>query len=67
MHRLGSELGRLRVIPVLLVPRDHPRGEAVEMYIRREDAERIIEEVRGGDPDLARSLRIEERSWRRAE
>jgi hypothetical protein len=27
----------------------------------REDAERLIEEVRGDDPELASSLRIEER------
>jgi len=29
--------------------------------IRREDAERFIEEVRGDDPEVAASLRIEER------
>jgi hypothetical protein len=29
--------------------------------IRREDAERFIEEVRGDDPELAAKLRIEER------
>jgi hypothetical protein len=38
-----------------------PLGEAVETFIRREDAERFIEEVRGDDPDLASYLRIEER------
>jgi hypothetical protein len=27
---------------------DHPLGDAVETFIRREDAERCIEEVRGG-------------------
>ena len=31
------------------------------MFIRREDAERFIEEVRGDDPELAEKLRIEER------
>jgi hypothetical protein len=41
---------------------DFPLGDAVDTFIRREDAERIIEEVRGDDPDLARSLRIEERN-----
>ncbi len=39
----------------------HPLGEAVETFIRREDAERFIEEVRGDDPDLASYLRVEER------
>ena len=38
-----------------------PLGDAVETLIRREDAERFIEEVRGDDPELARHLRIEER------
>jgi hypothetical protein len=40
---------------------DHPLGDAVETFVRREDAERFIEEVRGDDPDLACYLRIEER------
>jgi hypothetical protein len=40
---------------------DHPLGDAVETFIRREDAERLIEEVRGDDPELASYLRIEER------
>ena len=31
------------------------------MFIRREDAEQFIEEVRGDDPELAAKLRIEER------
>jgi hypothetical protein len=31
------------------------------MIVRREDAERFIEEVRGREPGLARYLRIEER------
>jgi hypothetical protein len=38
-----------------------PLGDAIEVYVRREDAERFIEEVRGDDPELARPLRIEER------
>jgi hypothetical protein len=33
----------------------------VETFVRREGAERFIEEVRGDDPDLASYLRIEER------
>ena len=31
------------------------------MFIRREDAERFLEEVRGDDPDVAAEMRIEER------
>jgi len=31
------------------------------VVIRREDAERFIEEVRGDDPEVAEKLRIEER------
>jgi hypothetical protein len=40
---------------------DFPLGDAVENFIRREDAERFIEEVRGDDPDLPSYVRIEER------
>jgi hypothetical protein len=39
----------------------HPLGNAVETFVRREDAERFIEEVRGDDPGLAEHWRIEER------
>ena len=35
--------------------------DPVETFIRREDAERFVEEVRGDDPELASYLRIEER------
>jgi len=35
--------------------------------VRREDAERFIEEVRGDEPELAKSLRIEERELRAGE
>jgi hypothetical protein len=38
-----------------------PLGAAVETLVRREDAERFIEKVRGDDPDFASHLRIEER------
>lgn len=37
-----------------------PLGDALEVFVRLEDAERFIEEVRGDEPDLAESLRIEE-------
>ena len=40
---------------------DFPLGVELEVFIRREDAERFIEEVRGDDPNLARCLRIGER------
>jgi len=33
----------------------------VGTFVRREDAERFIEEVRGDDPEVAAKLRIEER------
>jgi hypothetical protein len=36
-------------------------GDALEVCVRREDAERFIEEVRGDEPELAKDLRIEER------
>ena len=39
---------------------DSPLGVELEVFIRREDAERFIEEVRGDDPELASYLRIEE-------
>jgi hypothetical protein len=38
-----------------------PLGDAVETFIRREDAERFVEEVRGDNPELASYLPIEER------
>ena len=37
------------------------RIQFVETFVRREDAERFIEEVRGDEPELASYLRIEER------
>ena len=33
--------------------------EAIELYVRREDAERFLEDVRGDDEELAASLRLE--------
>jgi hypothetical protein len=48
------------VIDDVLSP-DFPLGDSLEVFIRREDAERFIEEVRGDDPELAAKLRIEER------
>jgi hypothetical protein len=40
---------------------DCPLGEALDVFVRREDAERFIEEVRRDEPELASNLRIEER------
>ncbi len=40
---------------------DFQLGVELEVFIRREDAERFIEEVRGDDPEVAAKLRIEER------
>ena len=37
---------------------DFPLGDALEVFIRSEDAERFIEELRGDDPELAMKLRI---------
>jgi hypothetical protein len=36
-----------------------PLGDTLEVYVRREDAERFLEEVRGDEPELAKELRIE--------
>ena len=33
--------------------------EAIELYVRRENAERFLEDVRGDDEELAASLRLE--------
>ena len=40
---------------------DFPAWRLAQAFIRREEAERFIEEVRGDDPELVGSLRIEER------
>jgi hypothetical protein len=36
--------------------RDFPLGVALEVFIRREDAERFNAQVRGDDPELAAEL-----------
>jgi hypothetical protein len=40
---------------------DFPLGVQLEVFIRREDAERFIEDIRSDDPELAEPLRIVER------
>ena len=37
---------------------DFPLGDSLEVFIRREDAERFVEEVRGDGPEVAAKLRI---------
>jgi hypothetical protein len=32
---------------------EFPLGDSLDVFVRREDAERFIEEVRGDDPELA--------------
>ena len=46
---------------------DFPLGDSLEVFVRREDAERFVTEVRGDDPEVAEKLRIEEREPRRAD
>jgi hypothetical protein len=46
------------------VPRtleESPLGDAIKTFIRREDAESCVEEVRDDDPEHVSFLRIEER------
>jgi hypothetical protein len=39
----------------------HLLGDSIDVFVRRQDAERFIEEIRGDDPELAKALRIDER------
>jgi hypothetical protein len=41
--------------------RPTPLGDSLEVFVRREDAEQFVENVRGDDPEVAAKLRIEER------
>jgi hypothetical protein len=38
-----------------------PLGDSIDVFVRRDDAERFVEEIRGDEPELATHLRIEER------
>jgi hypothetical protein len=40
---------------------DFPLGDSLEVFVRREDAERFVEEVRSDDSEVAASPRVEER------
>jgi len=65
-HHRAAIVDRLLVYAVVddaLSP-TFPLGDALEVYVRREDAERFVEEIRGDEPELAESLRIEERELR---
>ena len=42
---------------------DFPLGDELEVFVRREDAERFVEEMRGDEPEVAAKLRIEEREF----
>jgi hypothetical protein len=65
---LRSTIESVIVLPVVIyavldgaLSPHFPLGDSLEVFIRCEDAERFIEEVRGDDPDMAAKLRIEER------
>ena len=45
---------------------DFQLGVELEVFVRREDAERFIEEVRGDDPEMAAKLGSRSGSSRRA-
>jgi hypothetical protein len=57
---LSSRVIVYAVVDDALSP-DLPLGLELEVFIRREGAERFIEEVRGDKLELASYLRIEER------
>ena len=65
---LASRASPTSVLPCLASPPrrcasscDQSGAGAIETFIRREDAERFVEEVRGDEPELASYLLIEER------
>src|SRR5439155_16408256 len=65
LARLSQALARARVVPLavrdLSLSPHCPLGDALDVYLCREDVGGFIEEVRGDDPELAKPLRIEER------
>ena len=38
-----------------------PLGDSIDTFVRHENAEKFIDEIRSDDPELASYLRIEER------
>ena len=62
----GSREARTRsrcLAGVWLVHLEQDLDDSLDVFVRREDAERFIEEVRGDDRELAKPLRIEEREF----
>jgi hypothetical protein len=45
---------------------ESPLGDSLDVFLRREDAERFVEAIRGDEPELAEPLRIEERELEKA-
>ncbi len=45
---------------VFAVVSDETPEKAIELFVRREDAERFLAEVRDDDPELAEPLRVQE-------
>jgi hypothetical protein len=60
--RLRAASADKRVPDAELVWPEFPLGDSLDVFIRREDAERFIENMRSDDPELAQPLRIEERT-----
>lgn len=67
---LSPELERVIVSAVIVyavvddaLSADFPLGDSLEVFFRREDAERFLAEVCGDDPEVAAKPRIEEREF----
>ena len=58
--RLSADVIVYAVVDDALSP-DFPLGLELEVFIRREDAERFIEGVRSDEPEMAAKPRIEKR------
>jgi len=64
LRDLGHRMSAARAVIDDALSPDFPLGDSLEVFVRREDAERFIEAVLGGDkPELAAKLRIEEREF----
>jgi hypothetical protein len=68
---LGSDLpcGMALIVYAVVddaLPPNFPLGDSLEVLVRREDAERFIEDVRGDDPGAAGSCGSRSGSSRRA-
>ena len=61
-HCRARDAGELAIVYAVVDDARSPDlqlGDAVEIFLRREDAERFSEGVRGDDPEVAEKLRIE--------